>query len=163
MAVTHPISISLKDKANTISTTGLWGTLAQIKEYADTPGAGDVFDWFAAVANLSLSNVTRQAAATEEFNDVPIPTDDNAYNSSKLTVFWAAPTTEEKGHFSIPARDAGGFNTYPGTKDVILTVALGGTAAIEALVAATEVLKSQSGAAIVVRQIVIAGAKQSGS
>jgi len=160
MAESHEASISLVDKAGKTSNTSLFLSLAQVTEYNTDQTSGDAFDWFAAVANLSLMNVVRQSAAAVETNLTGLPTDDNAYRSAKLRVLYHDPTTDKKGNFQIPGRDAGAFNTYPGTKNVILTVAAGGTAAIEALVTATQALYTADGNHPVVDQIVIAGGKQ---
>jgi len=160
MAETHEASISLLDKANKTSNTSLFASLAQVGEYNDDQTTGDIFDWFAAVANLSLLNVTKQSASANQINLGTLPADDQAYRSSKLRVLYHDATTDKRGNFQIPGRNPAAYNTYPGTKNVILTIALGGTAAVEALVAATQALKTADGNPVVVDQIVIAGGKQ---
>jgi len=161
MAIKYPVTITLVDKAVKPSTVGdLYANEAQLTDYIDDPSAGDLFNWFAAVANLSLAEVTRQGVSVEEKNVVVPPTDDNAYNSAKLKVFWRDATNDITGSFTVPARDAGAFNTYPRTKDVILTIAAGGTAQVEALVSRTNALYSALGGAVSVTSIVIAGGRQ---
>jgi len=160
MAESHEASITLVDKAGKTSNTSLNASLAQVTEYNTDQTAGDIFDWFVAVSNMSLMETRRQAASAVQTNLTALPTDDNAYRSAKLRVLYHDPTTDKPGNFQIPGRNAGAFNTYPGTKNVILTVAAGGTAATEALVAATQALYTPDGNHPVVDQIVIAGGKQ---
>jgi len=160
MAESREASITFVDKANKPSNTGLYLSLAQVTEYNTDQTSGDAFDWFAAVATVSLLPVVRQAASAVETNLSALPTDDQAYRSSKLRVLYHDATTDKKGNFQIPGRDPSQYNTYPGTKNVILTVAAGGTAAIEALVAATQALYTPGGNHPVVDQIVIAGGGQ---
>jgi hypothetical protein len=160
MAEQHEASITFIDKAGKTSNTGLYLSLGQVTEYNTDQTAGDAFDWFAAMAELSLLPVVKQSASASETNLTPLPTDDSAYRSSKLRVFYHDPTTDVKGNFQLPGRDPSQFNTYPRSKEVILTVAAGGTAAIEALVAATQALYTKDGHHPVVDQIVIAGGAQ---
>lgn len=160
MAESHEASITLIDKAAKTSSTSINATLAQVTEYNTDQTAGDIFDFFAAVANLSLMNVQRQSASAIETNLQPLPTDDQAYRSSKLRVFYHDATTDRKFNIQVPGRDPAAYNTYPRSKNVILTVAAGGTAAIEALVTAMQALKTPDGNAIVVDEIVIAGGAQ---
>lgn len=160
MAESHEASLTLIDKAGETSSLGINASLAQVGEYNTDQTAGDIFDFFAAVANMSLLNVQRQSASAVETNLTPLPTDDQAYRSSKLRVFYHDATTDRKFNFQIPGRDPAAYNTYPRSKNVILTVAAGGTAATEALVSAAQALKTPDGNAVVVDQIVIAGGKQ---
>jgi hypothetical protein len=158
----NPVSISFRDKANTTSTTELnWLTADAIDWVTD--GSGPIDDWGTAVATLSLSTEVGMFGGRREHQAVVLPTDDQAYNSSKLTVFYHDVVTLKPYHYSIPARNPAAYNTYPRTKDVILAaVGSGGTAQIVALVAATQAGLSPVGNAIVVDSIVIAGGKQSG-
>lgn len=160
MAESHEAVISFVDKANKPSSTGLNASLAQVTEYNTDQTTGDIFDWFAAVANMSLLPVRKQTASANQTNITPLPTDDQAYRSSKLRVLFHDPTTDKPGNFQIPGRDPAQYNTYPGSKNVRLTVGEGGTAATAALVAATQALYTQYGNHPVVDQIVIAGGKQ---
>jgi len=160
MSITREVGMTFIDKANKPSSTSVNASQAQAGAYNTTPGAGDIFDWFAAMAELSLGNVQRQAAGPVETNLTTPPTDDNAYRSAKLNVFFHDATIDRKGRFQVPARDASKFNTSPGSKNVILTVADGGTAEIEALVSATQKLYSPFGNLMIVDSIVIAGGKQ---
>jgi hypothetical protein len=162
MPVTYPLSISFRDKANSVSTTELNFVNADAITYI-TGGSGPMDDWGDAVAALSLGTEIRRAAERRLTPVSPsLPTDDNAYNSAKLTVFYHDTTTGKPYRYQIPARKAAAYNTYPGTKNVILTIALGGTAQVEALVTATEAGVSPTGGAIAVDSIVISGGKQSG-
>jgi len=160
MATIHDVEISFVDKANKPSGTGVSASLAQIGAYNTTPTAGDIFDWFAAMAELSLLPVTRQVAVTGERNVSSLPSDDAAYRSAKLTVFYHDATTDQKGHFQIPGRDPAKFNSITGTKVVPLTIAEGGTAEVEALVAASQKLYTPDGHLMVIDQIVVSGGKQ---
>lgn len=160
MAESHEASITLIDKAAKTSNTSINASLAQVEEYNTDQTSGDIFDWFAAIANLSLMEVQRQAASAIETNLTALPTDDQAYRSSKLRVFMHDPTTDRKYNFQVPGRDPAAYNTYPRSKNVILTVAAGGTAAIEALVSATQALYTPDGNHPVVDEIVVAGGKQ---
>lgn len=153
-------SITFVDKAKKTSNTSLYANEAQVAAYNTDPTAGDIQGWFGAIATVSLLNVQRQAAIAEQINITALPTDDQAYRSAKLMVFFHDPTTDDRGHFQVPGRDPSKYNTYPGTKDVILTVAAGGTAEIEALITATQLLYTKGGNHPVVDSIVVAGGKQ---
>jgi len=162
MPVQPFVSISFRDKAKSVSNTGINISDADaINFVTDQTGAGA--EWIAAVAALSLASVIgSQGGITDPAASPTTPTDDNAYNSSKLTVFYHDTVNGRKQRFSIPARDAAHFNTYPASKNVILTVAAGGTAQIETLVTKTQACLSEDGNAILVDQIVISGGRQGG-
>ncbi len=160
MALTYPVSISLLDKSESTSTTSINANETQISDHLTDPSSGSIFNWFAAVANLSLSEVVSQQAAINESNVVAAPTDDDAYNSAKLTVFYHDATTDRKYRHTVPARDKAAYNTYPKSKNVILTIAAGGTAQIEALVSAVNGLYTPDGHLAVVDNIVISGGRQ---
>lgn len=154
--------VTLKDKARKTSAVALNFAQSDITAWiADHTAAGAVHDWLVAVLGVTLlTNVgTRVENADAAINPAP-PTDDQAYRSSKLMVFYHDGTTGSKFHYSIGGRDTTKYNTYPGTKDVILTVAAGGTSAIEALVTATNAGLTPDGGAAVVDQIVVAGGRQ---
>lgn len=162
MPVAYPASMTFKDKADTPSSTELNFANADAVTYV-TGGSGPMDAWFDAVAAVSLGTLVRSAAERRLTPVNPaLPTDDNAYNSAKLTVFYHDTVTGKPYRYQVPARNPAAYNTYPRSKNVILTIALGGTAAIEALVAATEDGVSPTGGAIVVDEIVISGGKQSG-
>ena len=162
MPVQPFVSVTFRDKARSPSNTGINIADADaISFVTDQTGAGA--DWVAAVAAVSLAAVVgTQGGITDPAASPTTPTDDNAYNSSKLTVFYHDTTNGRKQRFSVPARNAAKFNTFTNSKNVILTVAGGGTAEIEALVTATQACKSEDGNAILVDQIVISGGRQGG-
>ena len=156
-------SITFRDKAKAVSTTSAnFSDAAAVSFVTDQTGA--IATWIAAVAALSKATVIGSRGGIEDAAANPVlPTADDAYNSSKLTVFYHDTTTGKKQRFSIPARDISKFNTYPASKNVILTIALGGTAEIEALVTATNAgVLSEDGNAVAVDQIVISGGRQGG-
>lgn len=154
--------VTLKDKATKTSAVDLYFAEADITDWiADHAAAGPVHDWLVAVLGCTLlTNVGTRVQNTDAAINPAPPTDDQAYRSSKLTVFYHDATSGGKFHFSIPGRDTTKYNTYPRSKDVILTIAAGGTAAIEALITATNAGKTPDGGNAVVDQIVVAGGRQ---
>lgn len=160
MPVNYPASMTFLDKANKSSSTELNFANADAITYV-TGGSGPIDDWFDAMEAISLGTLTRKASERRVTTAVPaLPTDDDAFNSAKLTVFYYDTTTGKKYRFQIPARNKAAYNVLPATKNVILTVAAGGTAQIEALVTATIAGVSPTGGDIAVSQIVISGGKQ---
>jgi|SRR5690349_17839452 len=155
-------TVSFVDKAKKPSSVALPIGAADLAGWISHPTTGPVADLFGAINAMTLLTQTARRVASELPSiDPAYPTDDNAYRSSKLTVFCFDGTTGAKSHFSIPGRDATKYTTYPGTKDVILTVADGGTAATEALVTAIQAaVYSEDGNLVTVRSIVVAGANQ---
>lgn len=155
-------TIGFLDKAETVSTVKLFVSESDAAAYVAAPtGAGAVNTLQTAIEALSIANIEREAGGVVQSYAPATPTDDQAYNSAKLTVFMADDVSGDKFRFSIPARNTANYNTFPGTKNVILTVALGGTAAVEALVTAAEAtVISENGNALTVKRIVIAGRKQ---
>jgi hypothetical protein len=160
--VNYTTTIGILDKANTVSTIKLFVSEADAADYVATPtGAVAVNTLQSAVEALSIGNVERESGGVVQSYSPATPTDDQAYNSAKLTVFMADATSGDKFRFSIPARNTANYNTFPGTKNVILTIALGGTAAVEALVTAAEAtVISENGNSMTVQRIVISGRKQ---
>lgn len=156
-------SITFKDKANESAVVGLYFTEAAVIAFATDPtAAGAVKDTFDAVADLSLlTEVKREASAVLTSIAPALPTDDQAYRSSKLIVYYYDEVTGKNYNFTIPGRDPAEYNTTAGTKTVPLTIAGGGTAEIEALVAALQLYgQSQDGNPITVSRIEVAGGKQ---
>lgn len=162
MPVHYAAAMTFKDKADSSSSLELDFANADAVTYV-TGGSGPIDDFFDAVVAVSTGTLVRSSAERRLTPVSPVlPTGDNDYNSAKLTVFYHDTTTGKPYRYSIPCRNPAAYNTSPRSKDVILTVALGGTAAIEALVAATEAGVSPTGGAILVDSIVISGGKQSG-
>jgi len=162
MAIGHSIGISLLDKAVKTTTAEVTVVEADITDWiADPSAAGVAHDWFAAVYGVTLLTLADERVIVNQPSIAAVPpTDDQAYRSAKLVVFYHDNTTGGKFHYSIGGRDTTKYNTYPRSKNVILTVAAGGTAAIEALVTATNALHTPDGGVAVVDQIVVGGGKQ---
>ena len=154
--------VTLKDKATKTSAVDLNFAQADIEAWiTDHAAAGAVHDWLVAVLGVSLlTNVGTRVQNVDAAINPAAPTDDQAYRSSKLIIFYHDATSGGKFHYSIGGRDTTKYNTYPASKNVILTVAAGGTAAIEALVTATNAAKTPDGGNAVVDQIVIGGGRQ---
>lgn len=162
MPVEVSASITFIDKQAKTSVVSLPFTQAEIEAWAAAPGAaGVVHDWAVAVEGVSLGTVAQTSTTTANNAITPTPpTDDQAYRSAKLMVLYHDATSGKKFRFTIPARDTAAYNTYPRSKEVILTVAAGGTAAIEALVTAVNAAHTPDGGVAVVDSIVIAGGRQ---
>jgi hypothetical protein len=133
-AVTYKASQSFKDKENKVGSVDYNINAVDFGEFTADPVAGtSVVDaLLAKTAALSKGFMTH-VGVTAGVDTFPIvlPTADDAYRQSKLVV-----TSQDVGNGDfhtneIPVRDITKFNTYPRTKDVILTVAAGGTTAIE--------------------------------
>jgi len=155
-------TLSFVDKAKKPSSVQLLVSATNITSWMGTPGSGVIFNLFAALAGVSLLNETgRKVSVDLPSVDPSYPTDDQAYRSSKLTVFVFDSTTGAKSHFTVPGRDPASYNTTPGTKDVILDGSAGGTAEIVALVDAVQAgVYSEDGNLVTVRSIVVSGANQ---
>lgn len=157
-------SRSFIDKAESISTVEVYVDEADAIAYIGDPTIGsNVKTLLDAIDAVTLANATKSGSGIVVTTIAPAaPTDDNAYNSSKLQVFFYDSVTGEKFTMTIPARNPLAYNTTPGTKNVILTAAAGGTAAIESLVTAINThQRSKNGNTVVVTKIQIAGGKQS--
>lgn len=156
-------SISFKDKANKAASVSLHFAEAAVIAFATDPTAsGAVKDVFDSIADLSLlTEVKREASAALTTIAPAIPTDDQAYRSSKLIVYFYDDVTGKNYSFTIPGRDPVEYNTAPGTKTVLLTVAGGGTAEIESLVSNLNLYaQSQDGNPITVTRVEVAGGRQ---
>lgn len=154
-------SITLLDKEVKTTVTALNFAETDVTAWLADPTIGNIHDWLVAVAGVSLLvNAGTRAGSTDAAIAPTPPTDDQAYRSSKLTVFYHDIVTGTKYRFSIGGRNAAAYNTYPRSKNVILTIVAGGTAAIEALVAATNGGKSPVGNSVAVDTIVVAGGRQ---
>jgi hypothetical protein len=137
MPANYFASISFIDKANKPSSVRYNVDAADAIADVTDPTTGNVADLNAAIAPLSLLTVVKTAAGVQDKAASPaIPTDDQAYRSSKLTIFFHDTTTGKKETNTIPGRNPANYNTLPGTKNVILTVAAGGTSQVEDLVTA---------------------------
>lgn len=160
--ISFQTSIGFYDKSGHVSTLVVPVSETDASDYLADPTGTDAVNMLqTAIEALSLANVAREAGGVVQTYEPAAPTDDQAYNSSKLTVFMADGTSGDRLSFSIPARNPTNYNTYPLSKDVILTIALGGTSAVEALVtAANATVLSENGNSMTVRKIVIAGRKQ---
>lgn len=160
MAVAYPAHVTLIDKAVKPSTTSLNFANDDAVSFV-TDGSGPVASWIAAVQGMTLGTTGSKGVSRIVTPVSPAPpTDDNAYNSAKLTVFYHDATSGKKFRYSIGCRDATKFNTYPRSKNVILTIAAGGTAATESLVTTSNAGVTPDGGVVVVDEIVISGGKQ---
>lgn len=156
-------TLSFKDKSNSPASVSLHFAEAAIIAFATDPtAAGAVKDTFDAIADMSLLTEVKREAASALTSIAPaLPTDDQAYRSSKLIVYYYDDVTGKNYSFTIPGRDPAEYNTAPGTKAVLLTVAGGGTAEVEALVSALNLYaQSQDGNPITVVKIEVAGGQQ---
>lgn len=154
---------SFLDKSQKTSVFEAYVTEAAAIAFATDPtAAGAVRGILDAVEALSLAEVSREQAGVDVTPLlVSIPSDDQAYNSSKIKVYFTDNVTGDKYAHTIPARDTAAYNTQPGTKLVILTVAQGGTAEIEALITAYNTnVRSKDGNAVTVTKIEVAGGRQ---
>jgi chemotaxis response regulator CheB len=163
MPVQYNASETFVDKANKPSTFEVQVAAADALQYV-TDQTGPVNALFSAVAAVSLATRVKSASGAQELSvSVSLPTDDEAYRSAKLAILYHSTTTGKKYQCTIPARDPADYNTSPGTKNVILTVAAGGTAAIQTLVTdfqATVVAPFPDGGSVLIDQIVIASRNQ---
>lgn len=158
--------VSFKDKANSDSTVEWYTNEAALLAYATNPAnPGLIHDLQDAIAAMSLATMTKEFARVEDAALIPIlPTDDQAYNSSKLAITYVDDVTGDTYTSTIPARNPANYNTAPGTKVVLLTVAQGGTAQTEALVAAWNTgARTKGGNPSTILRIQIAGRKQGGA
>jgi len=156
-------SITFKDKANESASVSLYFAEAAVIAFATDPtAAGAVKDTMDAIADMSLlTEVKREASSALTAVAPALPTDDQAYRSSKLIVYYYDDVTGKNYSFTIPGRDPAEYNTTAGTKVVPLTIVGGGTAEIEALVSAINLyLNSQDGNAVTVSRIEVAGGRQ---
>lgn len=162
MPDSYSAGVTLIDKAAKSSAVSLNFAQSDITAWiGDHAAAGAVHDWLVATLGVTLlvNGGTRVENVDAAINPTP-PTDDQAYRSSKLMVFYHDGTSGKKYHYSIGGRDPSKYNTSPRSKDVILTIAAGGTAAIEALVTATNAGLTPDGGAAVVDKILVAGGRQ---
>jgi len=164
MPARYTANISFLDKAETVSVVQIYASLVDTADFVTDPTANPITDVANAIAALSYGAKTQIRAGREElFVPVVTPTDDQAYNSSKLIVYFQDDVTAEKYTLTIPARNPAKYNTYPGSKDVIMTLAAGGTAEIDAFITQFETKAlSKDGNAVSITKIQIAGRKQGG-
>lgn len=157
-------NLSLVDKSNAVSVVQLYVIQADASAYVTNPVGNPITTLVDAIKAVSLDAKTQVSVGREElFTPVTVPTDDQAYNSSKLIVYFQDSVTADKYTLTIPARDASKYNTYPNSKDVILTVAAGGTLEIETLVTELQAkARTKNGNAFTVSKIQIAGRRQGG-
>jgi len=156
--------ITFIDRAEKTSSTGYYHTEAATIAYnTDPTAAGLVKNLLDATAAMSLLSETRRGSGVDVSPSTPpaIPADDQAYRSSKLIVFFYDNVTADKYTVTIPGRDPDAYNTYAGTKNVILTVSEGGEAETEAYVAAFNAgARTKAGNASTLFKIQIAGRSQ---
>jgi len=163
MATRRQVSIPYLDKAESISTVSFYTTQAALAAENTTPGTGVIAALYAAINAVTLASPTGRIAGVSVSVAASIPTDDAAYNGNKFAIFWTDNVTGDKYQTSIPAIDPSAYNTVTGTKNIILTVASGGTTAIEDLVTAFEAANlSKDGNATTVRVIKKSSARQGG-
>lgn len=163
MPQVNQASITFKDKENKPASVSLHFAEAAVIAFATDPTAvGAVKDVMDAIADVSLLTEVKREASSALTSIAPsLPTDDQAYRSSKLIVYYYDEVTGKNYSFTIPGRDPAEYNTAPGTKTVLLTAAGGGTAEIETLVSNLNLFaQSQDGNSIVVTRIEVAGGKQ---
>lgn len=164
MPVNYYGFISFVDKANKPATVKYNVTSANAIANATDPTTGNIADLNADIEALSLLTVTATGSRTSDAAAAPtLPTDDQAYRSSKLTVFFHDTTTGKKETVTIPGRDPAAYNTLPGTANVILTVAAGGTTQVEDFVTDwTSTARSSNVPhnAVAVDQIKVSGRRQ---
>lgn len=156
-------SISFVDKEVKSSTVEWAQTQANAIAYVTDPTTGAESDINVAVAGLSLLTVTGTAGGVRDVAASPVvPTDDQAYRSSKLTVFYHDTVTGDKEHISIPGRDPAHYNTDARSKNVNLGAPPAGTTQIQAFVTAfnTGAVSKKLGNTILIDAIVISGRKQ---
>jgi hypothetical protein len=157
-------SISFVDKANKPATVRYNVDAADAITEVTTPGTGAIADLNATISPLSLLTVVKTSGGVASKAASPtLPTDDQAYRSSKLTVFFHDTTTGKKETNTIPGRDPAHYNTLPGTPNVILTVAAGGTSQIEDFVTAWNATVRSSNSPhnnVTVDQIKVSGRRQ---
>lgn len=163
MTVRRQMSIPFLDKAESISTFSAYVASADLVTQ-DSTGLGKINTLKSSLALISLASVTNVIASVERPTaNPPIPSDDAAYNGNKLTVYFRDTVTGDKYHVTIPAVDPAAYNTALGTKNVLLTVAEGGTQTIEDFVTAFEdVVLSKDGNAVAVSSIKKSSARQGG-
>lgn len=155
-------SINLIDKAESISPVSFYISTADFAAHNTDQSTGNVRDLASAIYALSLCEDFSETLTNTNNSIAPTaPTDDQAYKSSKLIVFFTDNVTGDKYTMTMPGRDPAAYNTYPLSKDVILTVAAGGTAAIETFITEFQTTaKSKAGNAVTVSKISIAGRRQ---
>lgn len=156
-------SISFVDKEVKASTVEYAVTQDNAALYVADPTSGPISDANAAIAALSLLTVTKTAGGVRDVAASPVvPTDDQAYRSSKLTVFYHDTVTGDKEHISIPGRDPAHYNTDARSKNVNLGAPPAGTTQVQNFVTAfqTGAVSSKLGNTILVDAIVISGRKQ---
>jgi hypothetical protein len=137
--VTYKASLTFKDKEKKPGSVDYNISDEDFGEFTADPVAGTSTLDALINATTALSKGFRtHVGVTAAVDTFPIvyPTDDDAYRQAKLVVNSQDVGNGDFHTNEIPVRDITKFNTYPKTKDVILTVAAGGTAAIEAYVAA---------------------------
>ncbi len=154
------VSLGLVDKAALPTTFEFWTSTAANLAYQTNPvAAGAVRDLLDAALAMTLLNKTGERATRIDYEFPTVyPTDDQAYRSSKLLITWQDVVTGQFGTSTLPGRDPAAYNTYPRSKDVILTIAQGGTAQTEAFFNAFETgARSDLGNLLTILEIKVAG------
>lgn len=153
-------SLGFVDKATQPSTFEFYASTTALLAYVTAPAAaGSIRNLFDAAEAMTLLNKRSENATRTDFTFPTVyPTDDQAYRSSKLLITWQDVTTGKFGQSTIPGRDPASYNTYPRSKDVILTVAEGGTAETEAFMNAfNNAARSDVGNLVNILEIKVAG------
>jgi hypothetical protein len=157
----YPISASFIDKAMQPTSFQTYASASDVTDYnadptLNTKGIRKLID---SVVALSIATKVSEQVTNQgiEF-PTSVPTDDQAYRSSKLEISYQDTVTGKWYTNTVPARNTAKYNTFPRSKDVILTVAEGGTTEIETFVANfNAVAKSELGNACVIKEIKVAG------
>lgn len=162
MAIRRQVSIPFIDKAESISTVSFFTTEAAL-DADNATGLGVISALQGALSAMSLASVTGRIASVNHGASWAIPTNDSAYNGNKLTVFLKDSVTFDTYQMQIPAVNPASYNTPTGSKNVLLTVAEGGTTQTEDLVTAIEAaVLSKDGNAVTVLKITKSSKKQGG-
>lgn len=162
MATRRQASFSYLDKAESVSVISFYVAEADV-DVDNASGAGEIATLQSKISAVTLSNNVGRSASVVRTTNAGIPTNDAAYNGNKMTVYLKDSTTGDKYQVTIPAVDPAAYNTVPGTRNVILAVADGGTTQIEELVTAIEATAlSKDGNGVSVIKILKSSARQGG-
>lgn len=163
MPTRRQAAVNLIDKAESISSVQFYIADADFITHNADSSAGPIRDLFTAVYDLSLAEDFSETLLNTNQSIAPAaPTDDQAYKSSKLIVFFTDNVTGDKYTVTVPARDPGAYNTFPLSKDVNLGApAAGGTTQIQTFVTRFNLTaRSKAGNAVTIQKISIAGRRQ---